>query len=253
MLLALNAAAALLLALSLGLAGALALVVSAGVWFAFTLAWLALHLTMSARPARGGLILTHPTMLTLVRAMALPLLIAFSVGHVPRGLWVLLLVAYWVLDVLDGQWARRRGQTTLAGTMLDGWVDMGTTVGAGAVLSFLGLWPPHLLALLVLRFLVPALVGASSLARGRTVRFRSTVLGKLAGGTMVLASVWPLIGAGPPPAFWLGVTLLLIAVLLDQSRRALGEPAARGPEGLAAPDQPAVDQQGDAVDIAGGR
>lgn len=108
---------------------------------------------------KGDRVLTVPNVLTLLRLLAIPvvLLLLFTREDVAAAV-VFVLAA--VTDYLDGRLARRRGGvgTSYIGTIFDPVADRLMLSSVAAVLAIRGLLPPLVVALLVGRDIL-ALVG----------------------------------------------------------------------------------------------
>jgi cardiolipin synthase len=127
---------------------------------------------------------------TLARAyLALP---AFVYGLRPDGLGALAVAVALasLTDLLDGTIARRFAQPTQLGGALDPVVD-GIFFGAVALgLALGGAYPPWLAGVVVARYAVPALVGASLLLAGRRPRLAHTLLGQVSTTLIAVLLGW---------------------------------------------------------------
>jgi CDP-diacylglycerol--glycerol-3-phosphate 3-phosphatidyltransferase len=111
-------------------------------------------------------ILNLPNILTLSRALLIPVIIAgvYSLRVPMLILSISLLILIWVLDYFDGFIARKRNLVTLFGTFIDPIVDKMTVLSLFFVFSDLGLIPLWLPLLLLFReFLTSGIRQVSSL------------------------------------------------------------------------------------------
>ena len=184
----------------------------------------------------AGLSLPGPAnQVTLARAyLALPcFLYALTPGS--YGLLATGVAVAGATDLLDGAVARRRGTTQLGGA-LDPVVD-GVFFGAVAVgLALGGAYPGWLAAVVVARYLLPALAGGALLLLGRRPDLRHTLLGQVS--TVLIAGLLGLVallrGLGQDPAFAVSAAAVAIplaavatfANLAWQARGSLGSEAA---------------------------
>lgn len=111
-------------------------------------------------------ILNLPNILTLSRALLIPVIIAgvYSLRVPMLIISISLLILIWVLDYFDGFIARKRNLVTLFGTFIDPIVDKMTVLSLFFVFSDLGLIPLWLPLLLLFReFLTSGIRQVSSL------------------------------------------------------------------------------------------
>jgi CDP-diacylglycerol--glycerol-3-phosphate 3-phosphatidyltransferase len=117
-----------------------------------------------------------------------------------------------VTDWLDGYLARRRGQITAIGQMMDPLADKLLTSAAFISLVQIGLVPAWIVAVIVGREL--AVTGLRSLASARGRPFPASPLGKIKMVAQVLTVLLLLVGHnGHPTLFTLGQVALWIVVV----------------------------------------
>lgn len=146
--------------------------------FLIVLAGLHLLRRQDALVERGGIGLANR--LTLLRLVLISPTACLLADDHPIGALVLY-AASGITDVLDGAWARRRGEETRFGVMMDPAADILTTAAVYGVFWAKALLPGWVFALLLFRY---ASLGAGSLALHFAVapiRFRATLVGKIAG------------------------------------------------------------------------
>ena len=174
-----------------------------------------------------------PNALTLARIFLVPILVVVLLTEfegrrilgMPRelvGAAIFGLAA--ITDWLDGYLARRRGQVTSLGQMLDPIADKLLTSAAFISLVQLGLAPAWMVALIIGReFAITAL---RSRAHTRGFSMPASRLGKLKMASQVVAILLLILGWGPLPAsapigyaaLWV-VMLTAVASALDYYRR----------------------------------
>ena len=163
---------------------------------------------MSARPRLAGV----ANLVTGSRiVLALP---AFQFALRPESLrWLALVVAVAGLtDLVDGTVARRFDRPTRFGAALDPIAD-GFFFGAVAAgLALGGAYPAWLAMVVVLRYLLPVLVGAVLVALNRLPTLRHTFFGQLSTAlvAVLLGAVALLRGLGQPTGSVLLVTEVVI-------------------------------------------
>jgi cardiolipin synthase (CMP-forming) len=145
---------------------------------------LTLHLDL-LRDARGYRLsaVNLPTVLTLMRVVLVPALVRFITAHQ----WALAFAVYLcaaLSDVADGALARRWGQETRLGTVLDPITDIVFNVAMFVALGVAGLLPVWVVALAVLRYAMLIVGGASLYVFVGPVRIRPTAFGRLSGVVM---------------------------------------------------------------------
>ncbi len=160
----------------------------------------------------GGRILTVPNALTLLRLLAIPVVLALLLAEADVAAVVLFALAA-VTDFLDGRLARRRGGvgTSYLGEILDPVADRLMLSGVAVVLAVRDLLPGVFVAVLVGRDVL-ALVGSLAF-RGK---IRVNKVGKAATAVLMAAVAvlmyWP--GIIGEIMFYAGLGLSLVAGLL---------------------------------------
>lgn len=162
-----------------------------------------------------------PNALTVTRIFLVPLLVVVLLtkfeGHALLGIPTPLLGAAIfglasVTDWLDGYLARRRGQVTSLGRMMDPIADKLLTSAAFISLVQLGLAPAWIVAVIIGREL--AVTGLRSLASSRGVGFGASSLGKVKMIAQVTAILLLILGQnGAQPFLWLGQLALWVVLL----------------------------------------
>jgi CDP-diacylglycerol--glycerol-3-phosphate 3-phosphatidyltransferase len=176
-----------------------------------------------------------PNTLTLVRIFLVPLLVVVLLtqfeGHAVLGLPTPLIgAAIFGLasftDWLDGYLARRRGQVTSLGRMMDPIADKLLTSAAFISLVQLGLAPAWMVALIIGREF--AITGLRSLAYTKGITIPASPLGKIKMASQVTAILLLILGWRPLPwlapigyaALWV-VMLTAVVSAVDYYRRFL--------------------------------
>ena len=180
---------------------------------------------------KGDRVLTVPNALTLLRLLAIPVILLLLLEERDVSATVVFVLAA-VTDFLDGRIARRRGGagTSYLGTILDPVADRLMLSSVAAVLAVRGLLPVIVVALLVGRDVL-ALVGALAF-RGK---IRVNKVGKAA-TAVLMASVAVVMyrpGIVGVIMFYAGLGLSLVAGLLyvGAVKRQLGRTAEGGSPG----------------------
>jgi len=131
--------------------------------------------------------------ITVVRlALIAPTTWLLARGHFLPGAFLLFLLGF--TDVVDGTVARRRGETSPFGMVLDPLADILSTFAVFTVLLLDGLVPRWLYCLMLLRY-VPLGVFVLVFARKGPIDFRSTIPGKIVGVVQVSAAFWIILWA----------------------------------------------------------
>ncbi len=155
--------------------------------------------------------MTLPNSLTLLRIFFIPLLLAVLLRK-PIYIdtpWVLITKEWLALpiflvaaltDLLDGIIARRRGQVSTLGTLLDPVADKLLISAAFISLVELGLLPAWMVVLIVGREF--AVSGLRSIAAAEGYTIEASDLGKTKMVMQVVAVGFLLAAAGPAPRFW---------------------------------------------------
>ena len=155
---------------------------SVGLVPAFGLVTLALDLLRDPNGYRLSAI-NVPTALTLLRVALVPGIVLSLVDrHLPLAL--ALYVVAGASDVADGWIARRTGQTTLLGTVLDPIVDIVFNLATLAALAAAELMPGWVFAVGVVRYGILLVGGAGLYLFVGPVRIRPTWFGRLTGVVM---------------------------------------------------------------------
>lgn len=162
-----------------------------------------------------------PNALTVTRIFLVPLLVVVLLTKFERELILgvrkeLVAAAIFALasvtDWLDGYLARRRGQITAIGQMMDPLADKLLTSAAFISLVQIGLVPAWIVAVIVGREL--AVTGLRSLASARGRPFPASPLGKIKMVAQVLTVLLLLVGHhGSPVLFTLGQVALWVVVV----------------------------------------
>ena len=144
--------------------------------------------------AAASRVLTLPNAISLVRIALIPVFVALIVDRRSSGaLGVALFAAVVATDWVDGAIARRTGQVSDLGKILDPLADRFAIAAGLIALVVRGAFPLWAAALVLLRDLAVLLVGAVALAR-RNVRIEVRWIGKL--GTFSLMCAIPSIAWG---------------------------------------------------------
>ncbi len=176
------AAAAMALTYSRPLANAFFLWTALGILPAFTLVTLHLDLLRDRDGFRLSAV-NVPIALTMLRVTLLPAIALFLVRHHYTLALAAFLIAS-VLDVLDGWLARRWGQVTPLGTVLDPIVDIVFNLSIFASLARAGLLPVWVLGVAALRYGILLIGGIGLTVLVGPVRIRPTFFGRLTGVVM---------------------------------------------------------------------
>jgi cardiolipin synthase len=160
--------------------------------------------TTETMPASSAVI-TVPNALSLARIVAIPVFCWLSVNERTR-LWGILLFAVVVsTDWIDGYVARRTGQVTELGRILDPVADR-LAIAAGLVTFVLSGIFPFWAALLILVRDVAVLLGGAAVLWGKDIRVEVRWIGKIATASLMVAITWIAWGNAEGP---LGEVLLV--------------------------------------------
>src|SRR3954451_10056827 len=153
--------------------------------------------------------LNVPNVLTLLRIVAVPVLVVVLLGAIPGGdaLAAAVFALAALTDGLDGYIARSQGSVTTFGKLMDPLADKLLIVAALISLVSLGRLDAWVAMIIIAREL--AVTGLRSLAAERGVVIAASWLGKVKNGLQV-AAVFALIVVTPAPA-WVDV-LVYVAV-----------------------------------------
>jgi cardiolipin synthase len=128
-------------------------------------------------------VLTVPNALSFVRILLIPVFVALLAGEGTRLGGFLLMAAVLATDWVDGVVARRTGQVTELGKLLDPFADRLAMVAALVTLVVLELFPLWAALLVVVRDVVVAGAGVYLLRKG--IRIDVRMLGKYATFTLM--------------------------------------------------------------------
>jgi cardiolipin synthase len=144
--------------------------------------------TTETMPASSAVV-TIPNVLSLARIAMIPVFSWLSANERMR-LWGILLFAVVVsTDWVDGYLARRTGQVTELGRILDPVADR-LAIGAGLVtFAIVGIFP-FWAALLILVRDVAVLLGGAAVLWGRDIRIVVRGIGKIATLSLMVAITW---------------------------------------------------------------
>jgi cardiolipin synthase len=153
--------------------------------------------TTETMPASSAVV-TIPNVLSLARIALIPVFCWLSLNERTR-LWGILLFAVVVsTDWVDGYVARRTGQVSELGRILDPVADR-LAIGAGLVTFAISGIFPFWAALLILVRDVAVLLGGAAVLWGRDIRIEVRWIGKIATFSLMVAITWIAWGnaAGP--------------------------------------------------------
>ncbi|HEY8951739.1 MAG TPA: CDP-alcohol phosphatidyltransferase family protein [Candidatus Dormibacteraeota bacterium] len=136
--------------------------------------------------AFGGFVSGIANQVSLARAhLAAPALV-YSLGSNRLGYLAVVLALAGLTDLVDGTIARRFDKPSMLGGGLDPVVD-GILLGAVAVgLAVGGIFPMWLAAVIVLRYLLPAVVALVLLSMGRRPELRHSVSGQISTALIIV-------------------------------------------------------------------
>jgi len=154
--------------------------------------------------------LNLPNSLTLLRILAVPVVVVFLLGEIQDGdvIAAIVFALAAATDGLDGYIARRRGQITNFGKLMDPLADKLLIVAALISLVSLGRLEAWIAMVIIAREL--AVTGLRSVAAEQGVVIAASWLGKVK-TTLQIAAIFALIAADPSP---LGVDLLVYAAVI---------------------------------------
>ena len=177
-------------------------------------------MSVTTSPPRRGRWLTWANGLTVSRLVAAPLL-ALAILREAHGLTLLIFVAAVLTDLLDGQVARRFGEASPLGGVLDHATDAAFVIAGTGALGCAGEVPqilPWLIAAAFLQYVVDSRVAAGS-------SLRSSVLGRWNGVAYFVVLGIPVVRDGLGLA-WPGAPLvnaigwaLVATTLLSMTQR----------------------------------
>jgi cardiolipin synthase (CMP-forming) len=134
-------------------------------------------------------VVTVPNLLSFLRIALIPLFVALIVDPDTTGLGLLLFAAVAATDWVDGFLARRLGQVSELGKILDPTADRLAMAAALVALAVRGVFPWWAAALILVRDAAVLAVGVGLLI-GRRVRLDVRPIGKVATFTLMIAVVW---------------------------------------------------------------
>lgn len=124
----------------------------------------------TAQPVASDAVLTVPNLLTIFRLFLIPLFVWLALGPHRMGWAIVVALAGFATDLVDGPIARRYGQVTKLGIVLDPISDRLGLASAVVVLIVLHLAPLWLVLLVIVRDAALVLVGGPVLkARGAPI------------------------------------------------------------------------------------
>jgi len=158
-------------------------------------------------------IINIPNLLSLCRLAILPLILFFLISHRDRVAFVILII-FWVTDALDGFLARRLGQETELGKILDPLVDkisIGLIVLTLAVTNDFPIW----LAIIIVTRDVLILIGSIIVFSSRQSVVSSDVIGKITGFCFagLIATYILTIKPIMKPLFYITSTLVAVSLI----------------------------------------
>ncbi len=152
-----------------------------------------------------------PNLLTLLRLFIIPFLVINLLDH-RNGLALLLFVLAGASDALDGQIARRFGQSTRLGQYLDPIADKLMLSTLFLAVTHMGLVPFYVTVLVFARDLGILLISTLLFMTNTLRDFRPSLLGKLNTLVQIVTVLLVLVEAVHPREFWLHIRgWLLIA------------------------------------------
>jgi len=163
-----------------------------------------------------------PNALTLLRIFFVPLLVAVLLGHTPNvELWglsvhfeewgVLILAVAAVTDWLDGMIARRRGEVTTLGILLDPIADKLLISAAFISLVDMALVPAWMVVIIIGREFT--VLGLRNIASAEGLTIEASGLGKTKMALQVVAACTVILSRRYPSLHKLGYGLLWLVVL----------------------------------------
>lgn len=190
------------------------------VWQLSDLFW---HLGLNRQLQQGGTgklfpVIGRANICTQVRGLGASFLLGRLIGGIttPAGLALLVFISGVIIDVLDGQIARRTHTQSKFGQISDSEADFCLYLAITIILIQNSVLPLWLGIVMLLRFLIPLLTAlASYFLFAHPVRFGSTVWGKFAG---VAQSLYFIVLLAPAQLAlltkWLNLPLLIATLVL---------------------------------------
>lgn len=147
--------------------------------------------------------LNLPNALTLLRILAVPVVVVALLGETPNGdtLAAAVFALAAATDGLDGYFARSRGAVTTFGKLMDPFADKLLVIGALISLVSLGRLQAWVAMVIIAREI--AVTGLRAIAAERGIVISASWLGKLK-TVLQIAAVFALIATNPAPA-WVDV------------------------------------------------
>ncbi len=130
-----------------------------------------------------------PNLITLGRLLSVPLVVYLLMQAAYLYAFALFAAAA-ASDALDGYLAKRRGQTTPLGALLDPLADKALLVGVYVTLGFQGILPQWLVVLVVFRDFLIVVGAALSVLLRLEARMRPLVVSKLNTAVQIALAVW---------------------------------------------------------------
>ena len=163
-----------------------------------------------------------PNSLTLLRIFFVPLLVAVLLGHSPNVIllgyavhfevWgVLILATAAATDWLDGMIARRRGEVTTLGILLDPIADKLLITAAFISLVDMGLVPAWMVVIIIGREFT--VLGLRNIASAEGLTIAASSLGKTKMALQVVAACTVMLSRRYPTLHTLGYSLLWLVVI----------------------------------------
>lgn len=143
--------------------------------------------------------MTLPDQLTLARALAVPVVVVlFAWEFADHAYWATaVFVVAMATDQIDGWLARRRGETSTFGSLLDPMADKALVLAALVMLIEEGVAPAWMVALIVVREVLVSGLRLAAIERGVVMGARD--LGKLKTWTQTVAAA---VGGLAAAGFW---------------------------------------------------
>ena len=143
--------------------------------------------------------MTLPDQLTLARALAVPVVVLlFAWEFADHAYWATaVFVVAMATDQIDGWLARRRGETSTFGSLLDPMADKALVLAALVMLIEEGVAPAWMVALIVVREVLVSGLRLAAIERGVVMGARD--LGKLKTWTQTVAAA---VGGLAAAGFW---------------------------------------------------
>jgi cardiolipin synthase len=145
--------------------------------------------TPHGAPAPSTRVLTVPNLISFCRILLIPLFVALIVDRDTTAVGLLLFAGVVATDWVDGTIARRTGQVSQLGKILDPVADR-LAIAAGLIAFVVrGVFPWWAAAAILARDVVVLVVGTIAIARGRT-QIEVRWIGKIATFSLMSAIAW---------------------------------------------------------------